>query len=93
MSTQKLPMVAEVVRLMPRIRATATTMPTAALTRSCAYARPAICGEIAHGGLGRIDCQLVLVVKLAAVFQARSGPTAASPCGFQGKKFCSRSMA
>ena len=42
---------------------------------------------------GVYDCQLVLVVKLAAVFQAKSGPTAASPCGFQGKWFWRRSMA
>ena len=35
---------------------------------------------------GVYDCQLVLVVKLAAVFQARSGPTAARCCGFQGQE-------
>ncbi len=41
MSTQKLPMVAEFVRLMPRISATATTMPAAADKKLC-VARPAI---------------------------------------------------
>ena len=41
MSTQKLPMVAELVRLMPRTRATATTMPAAADQKLC-VARPAI---------------------------------------------------
>ncbi len=41
MSTQKLPMVPMVVRLMPRMRATATTMPAAADQKLC-VARPAI---------------------------------------------------
>ena len=35
MSTQKLPMVAEVVRLIPRISAMATTMPAAADQKLC----------------------------------------------------------
>ena len=41
MSTQKLPMTPEVVRLIPRIRATATAMPIAADQKLC-VARPAI---------------------------------------------------
>ena len=39
------------------------------------------------------DCQVVLVVKLAAVLNESSGPTAAKPCGFHGKTCCRRWMA
>ncbi len=39
---------------------------------------------------GVYDCQLVLVVKLAAVFQLRSAATLPSPCGFHGSHCCTR---
>ena len=42
MSTQKLPMVDEARRARPRMRATATAIPTAAETKFCT-ASPAIC--------------------------------------------------
>jgi hypothetical protein len=35
----------------------------------------------------------VLVVKLIAVLNARSGATPGKPCGLKGKMFCSRSIA
>ena len=39
---------------------------------------------------GVYACQLVLVVKLTAVLNARSGATLPRPCGFNGSHCCTR---
>ena len=47
--------------------------------------------EIAHRGLGHVDCQFVFVVNEIAVFSASAGSTPGRCCGLQRQPRCSRS--
>src|SRR5207244_3688234 len=49
--------------------------------------------EIRHRGLSDVICQLVFVVKLTAVLNARCSLNGPSPCGLSGNKCCKRRMA
>ena len=77
-STQKLPSLSVRLRANPRTTAIATAMPTAAETKFCT-ARPAICTRWPMVDSPEYACQFVLVVKLTAVFHARSGLTSGEP--------------
>ena len=85
-STQKLPSSPVRLRANPRTRAIATAMPTAAETKFCT-ARPAICTRWPWVDSPEYACQLVLVTKLTAVFQASAGVI-----GVAGSLRCSGSL-
>ena len=91
-STQKLPMVPRRSRVNPRTRAIATANPTAADAKFCT-ARPAICVRCDIVDSPAYDCQLVLVMKLAAVFQAMLAGTAGMWVGLRPSTPCRRSKA
>ena len=88
-STQKLPIVLPERRAKPRISATASAMPVAADTKLCTVS-PAIWVRLLIVDSGVYDCQLVLVMKLTDVLNARSGETASKLCGFSGSSPCRR---
>ena len=77
-STQKLPSVFSLRAAMPRMRAIATEMPTAAETKFCT-ARPDIWVRMLIASSPEYDCQLVFVVNETAVFQAWSACTGPMP--------------
>src|SRR6476646_8151021 len=87
-STQKLPNLSVRLRAKPRTRAIATAMPTAADTKFCT-ANPAICTRWPMVDSPEYDCQLVLVTKLTAVFQATLGSTLGMSLA-SGSQVCSR---
>ena len=66
------------VRARPRANAAATAMPTAALTKFCTVS-PDICMRWPIAASPEYHCQLVLVTKLTAVFQAPSVGRAGKP--------------
>ena len=65
-------------RVKPRTSATATAIPTAAEAKFCT-ASPAICTRCPMVDSPEYHCQLVLVTKLTAVFQAPDGTTFGKP--------------
>ena len=73
MSTQKLPMVPEVVRLMPRISATATTM-THSRRPEVVRGQTRHLGEIAHGGFRRIELPVGIGGKAGRGVPRQVGP-------------------
>ncbi|GAA3159240.1 hypothetical protein GCM10020001_099080 [Nonomuraea salmonea] len=89
-STQKLPIVADSRRAKPRTRATATAMPAAAETKFCT-ASAAICVRCPMVDSPAYACQLVLVTKLIAVFQAMWPVTGSMP-RLSGSRSCRRCM-
>ena len=90
-SCQKLPMVPLVRLTRPRVSTASTQSPLAADTKFCTVSPSAWeSGESVVSPA--YECQLVLVVKLAAVLRAISQGTAGIPAGFPGKTACSRRM-
>ena len=91
-SRQKLPTVPLSRRTSPRTSTASTHKPLAADTKFCTV-RPSD-WEIGASVVSPLyDCQLVLVVKLAAVLMAISQGTAGSWSGFQGSSGCNLSTA
>ena len=62
-----------------------TAIPVAALTKFCT-ARPTICTRLLETDSPEYACQLVFVMKLAAVLNARPGGTLGNPCGLSGNQ-------
>ncbi len=91
-STQKFPIVLLPRRENPRISATATAMPTAALRKFCT-ARSPICDRYDIVVSPEYACKFVLVTNDTMVFQARAGVTPGRCCGLSGSTPCSRKMA
>jgi hypothetical protein len=88
-STQKLPIESACRLANPRTSAIATAMPTAAETKFCT-ARPPVCTRCPIvDSPPAYACQLVLVTKLTAVFQAVAGATGPLP-RLSGRWLCSR---
>src|ERR1035441_7866913 len=88
-STQKLPRVLVEWRAKPLTTAMATAIPVAA-EKKLWVARAIIWVRFFMVVSGVYDCQLVFVVKLAAVFQLRCSPTLPRPSGFSGNHCWSR---
>ncbi len=76
-------------RAIPRTKATATAMPTAAEAKLW-NANCVICEKYDIVVSPEYDCQLVLVVNDAAVSNACRSGTAARCCGLSGSRCCSR---
>ena len=88
-STQKLPSVRRPLRTMPRMIATATTMPAAAETKFCTvsaiiWVRWLMVDSPAY------HCQFVFVMKLTATLNAPNGATLETPVGLSGRCSCTR---
>src|SRR5580704_18914639 len=83
-STQKFPIVFEPLRAKPRIKATATAMPTAALTKFCTASAP-IWDRYDIVVSPEYACQLVLVTNDTAVFHDSAGVTPDRCCGLNGR--------
>ena len=83
-STQKLPRVVERRRTRPRMMATMTAMPAAAETKFWTV-RPIIWERWLIDTSPLYACQLVLVTKLTAVFQATAGEMRLDPGGVPGQ--------
>ena len=81
-STQKLPIVFALARAMPRMRAMASAMPTAAETKLW-NVRPTICVKCDIVDSPLYACQFVFVVNETAVFQARSGANGSHLVGIE----------
>jgi hypothetical protein len=90
-STQKFPIVVELFREKPRIRATATAMPTAALRKFWTASAP-IWDRYDMVVSPEYACQFVLVTNDTAVFQAKAGVTPGRCCGLNGKWPCNRKI-
>src|ERR1035437_4295612 len=83
-STQKLPIVFESLRANPRMRATATAMPTAALRKFCRASVP-IWDRYDMVVSPEYDCQFVLVTNDTIVFHDSAGPTPGRCWGLKGR--------
>jgi len=91
-STQKLPRVRWPRRTMPRTRATAMAMPTAADTKFCTV-KPSSWVRWLMACSPENHCQLVLVTNETAALNAPHGVVPARPVGFSGNDPCSRMSA
>ncbi len=89
-STQKLPRVRPRRRRMPRMMATAIAMPAAAETKFCT-ARATIWDRWLMAPSPEYHCQLVLVMKLTAAFQAPYSGTPGRSVGLTGREPWTRS--
>ena len=97
MSTQKLPTLTvravgraapgDGLFLIPRVMASMTAIPVAALRKFCT-ARPTICENQLALASPEYACQFVFVMKLTAVFRARCHDMLSIPAGFSGSHFC-----
>ena len=91
-STQKFPIVFEPLRENPRMRATATAMPTAALRKFCTASAP-ICDRYDIVVSPEYACQFVFVTNDTAVFHDSAGVTPGRCCGLNGRDPWSRNIA
>src|ERR1700722_3770821 len=83
-STQKLPIVFEPRRESPRMRATATAMPTAALRKFCTASAP-IWDRFDIVFSPEYACQFVFVTNDTEVFHDSAGVTPDRCCGLNGR--------
>ena len=91
-SAQKLPTPAASRRAKPRMNANASAIPVAADRKLCSVSATIWLSWLMVVS-GVYDCQLVLVVKLTAVLNARSAPKPGRCSLLSGSMPCTRSIA
>ncbi len=92
MSTQKLPIVRDRARVIPRMRPITTAMPAAADTKFCTV-KPIIWVRWLIATSPENHCQLVLVTKLTAALNDPIGETLVRSVGLKNRCPCKRSSA